>query len=91
MRRRLKSSAMVFISQLLLLALAISWVVHMVLIAVFGSVSFIEDNPYILWGEITVSSLIAVFAIYVLVIQIKRLGERRSIDRTNNNRSPKTG
>lgn len=81
MRRRLKSAALVLISQMLLVALAVAWLIHMAFIAAFGSISFVEDNPYILWAEITVTGLIMVFAIYVLVNQIKRLGERRSGDR----------
>ena len=81
MRRRLKNTASVLISQMLLIALAIAWLIHMVIIAVSGSIYFIENNPFILWGEIAVSALIALFAIYVLVVQIKKLGERRSSDR----------
>lgn len=87
MRRRLKTTAMVIISQMLLVALAIAWLVHMVIIAAFGSISFVEDNPFILWGEISASGLILVFAIYVLVTQIKRLGERRNADRVPGTRA----
>ena len=77
MRRRLSFATVVLSSQLLLIALAISWFVHMVIIAVNGSVYFVEKNPIILWGEITAIVLITLFAIYVFILQIVRLGERR--------------
>jgi membrane protein YdbS with pleckstrin-like domain len=85
-RRRLKSTAYVIISQALLVALAISWVIHMSLIAAHGSVYFVENNPFILWAEIAGSVLIAVFAIVILATQIQRLGERRSSDMNENRR-----
>lgn len=81
MRRRLRNTASVLICLLLLIALSVAWVVHMALIAAYGSIFFIEDNPYILWGEIAGSVLIAIFALFTLISQIKRLGERRSTDR----------
>jgi membrane protein YdbS with pleckstrin-like domain len=65
---------------MLLVALAIAWVIHMVIIAVDGSIYFIENNSFILWTEIIVTILITVFAVGVLVIQIQRSGERRSAD-----------
>jgi ABC-type nickel/cobalt efflux system permease component RcnA len=80
MRRRLKSSLLVMISQALLIALAISWLIHMVIIAVDGSAYFVENNHFILWAEIVGSVLITIFAIFILVIQIQRLGERRRLD-----------
>jgi ABC-type nickel/cobalt efflux system permease component RcnA len=81
MQRRLRFSLLVVVSQILLVALAISWLVHMGIIAVAGSAYFVENNPFILWTEITVSVLITLFAIYVLVGQMRRLGERRGADR----------
>ena len=77
MRRRLRFAIVVLISQLLLIALTISWIVHMVIIAVNGSAYFVETNPLILWGEIAVMVLITLFAVGVFAIQISRLGERR--------------
>ena len=71
---------------MLLLALAIAWLVHMLTIALAGSVYFVENNPFILWAEIVVSILITLFAIFVLIIQIQRLGERRAIDRNQSER-----
>jgi ABC-type proline/glycine betaine transport system permease subunit len=71
---------LVMISQALLLALAISWVVHMAFIAANGSVNFVENNDFILWSEIIGSALIAIFAILILATQIQRLGERRRSD-----------
>jgi len=80
MRRRLKSTAFVIISQALLIAMAISWVIHMAIIALYGSAYFVENNPFILWAEIIGSVLITVFAIFILTGQIQRLGERRRND-----------
>ena len=86
MRRRLKSTTYVIISQALLMALAIAWVIHMVIIATNGSVYFVENNSFILWLEISSSVLIVIFAIFILVNQIQRLSERRRIDRAEDNR-----
>ena len=83
MRRRLSFAIVILISQLLLISLAVAWFVHMVLIVMNGSVSFVENNPLILWGEITAIVLITVFAIGVSVLQIIRLGERRRTDDRN--------
>jgi uncharacterized membrane protein YbhN (UPF0104 family) len=80
MRRRLKSTAFVIISQALLIALAISWIIHMSIVALYGSVYFIENNPFVLWAEIIGSVLITIFAIFILISQIQRLGERRRSD-----------
>jgi membrane protein YdbS with pleckstrin-like domain len=82
MNRRLKTTMYIVISQALLIALAISWLIHMGIIAANGSVYFVENNPFILWAEISVSLLIAVFAIFIITTQIHRLGERRRTDRT---------
>jgi ABC-type nickel/cobalt efflux system permease component RcnA len=81
MQRRLRFSLLVLVSQMLLVAMAISWLVHMGIIAVSGSVYFVENDPLILWAEITVSVLITLFAIYVLIVQVQRLGERRGAER----------
>ena len=76
--RHLKFGLAVVISELLLIGLAIAWLVHMVMIAMNGSVYFVEKEPLILWGEITATALIIIFAASVLGIQLKGLGERRS-------------
>lgn len=80
MRRRLRSTLAVLSSQMLLIALAIAWLVQMIIIAQCGAVYFIEKNSVILWVEIVASLLITIFAIYVLIRQIQRLGERRRED-----------
>jgi uncharacterized BrkB/YihY/UPF0761 family membrane protein len=82
MQRRLKSTMFVLISQGLLAALAVAWVIHMLLIAVNGSVYFVEDNPLILWTEIGISITIVIFAIVIFISQYQRLGERRKTDKT---------
>jgi hypothetical protein len=78
--RRLKFTILVLISQLLLIALAIAWVIHMVLIAKDGAVYFVEGNSTILWAEIGITTLITLFATAVFSIEVYRLGERRKGD-----------
>ena len=80
MGRRLKFTLLVIVSQILLIALAIAWLIHMVTIALNGSVYFIESNPYILWAEIVTVALVISLAITVLIMQLRRLGERRRGD-----------
>ena len=89
MRRRLKFTLIVIVSQMLLVALAIAWLIHMFLIALNGSLYFIENNPYVLWAEISAALLITIFAIIVLAMQVYRLGERRRSDdrRIDDNRN----
>jgi uncharacterized BrkB/YihY/UPF0761 family membrane protein len=79
--RRLRFTILVLVSQLLLIALAIAWVIHMVLIAANGAVYFIEANRIILWGEIIATVVITLFATAVFAVQLYRLGERRKGDR----------
>lgn len=86
MRRRLRFSTLILISQALLISLAIAWLVHMSIIALCGAIYFIERDPFILWAEISAAVLITLFAIYVLAIQIRRLGERRGTDRNTGSR-----
>ena len=78
----------VLISQMLLIALSISWFIHMLLIEINGAVYFVEKEPAILWTEIIATAIIIIFGGIVLVMQSKRLGERRTNDRrtelTNN-------
>ena len=81
MRRRLKFTLLVIVSQMLLVALAIVWLIHMFLIALDGSLYFTANNPYILWAEISAAVLIIILAITILIIQLQRLGERRGTDR----------
>ncbi len=73
----MRFAIVVLVSQLLLIAMAIAWVVHMVIIAVHDSAYFVETNPIILWGEIAATVLITLFAVGVFAIQLSRLGERR--------------
>ena len=78
--RRVTFAILVLSAQLLLIALAIAWCVHMVLIAKYGRIYFVEENPAILYGEIAATALIILFAIVVFALQCKRLGERRRDD-----------
>ena len=75
--RRVRFAIVVLASQLLLIAMGIAWVVHMLLITKHGAVYFIEANPIVLYGEITATVLITLFAATVFALQCKRLGERR--------------
>jgi len=78
--RRVTFAIVVLVSQLLLIAMAIGWTIHMALIAKTGEIYFVEENPIILYGEIAATVLITLFAIIVFVLQCKRLGERRRGD-----------
>ena len=77
MRRRLRFATLSMLNQILLIALAIAWIVHITIIAVYDAVYFEENNPAILWGEITTLAVILIFSIYIFILQIKRFGERR--------------
>ena len=57
----------------LLIAMAIAWCFHMVLIARHGEIYFIESNPVVLYGEIAATVLITLFAVTVFAYQCKRL------------------
>ena len=78
--RRLRFTLIVLISQLLLIALSLAWLLHMAIIAIYGRVYFVEDNSVILWLEITATILISVFGICVFITQLRRLNERRRND-----------
>ncbi len=84
--RRLRFAVVVLISQLLMIALALSWAIHMALIAANGSVYFVESNPLVLWLEIALTVGICIFGAAVFVMQLRRLGERRTSDRTRQDR-----
>ncbi len=75
------------ISQLLLVALAVAWAVHMILIAANGSVLFVERNSFVLWVEISLTILISLFGLVVFAMQLRRLGERRNGDGRRTGRS----
>ena len=81
MRRRLKFTSLVLVSQMLLIALALTWLLQMGMIAVNRSIYFIENNNTILYSEIFATLFIVVYAVCILVSQIRRLGERRGADR----------
>ena len=78
--RRVRFTIAVLAAQLLLIATSIAWCVHMVLIAKYGEVHFVEANPMILYGEIGATALITLFAAIVFILQWKRLGEERRTD-----------
>ena len=75
--RRVSFTMAVLAAQMLLMATSIAWCVHMVLIAKYGELYFVEANPVILYGEIVAAALITLFAATVFILQWKRLGERR--------------
>ena len=78
--RRAKFAIAVLATQLLLIATSIAWCVHMVLIAKYGELRFVEANPKILYGQIAATALITLFAATVFILQWKRLGEKRRTD-----------
>ncbi len=75
--RRLTFAILVLASQLLLMALAISWCLHLLLIAKYGQVYSVERNSSILYTEITIVFLIILFALIIFALQCKRLWEKR--------------
>ncbi len=78
--RRVKLAIAVLAAQLLLIATAMAWCAHLVLIAKYGEIRFVEANPVILYGEIVATALITIFAATVFILQWKRLGEKRRTD-----------
>jgi len=78
--RRLTFTILVLISQLLLLATAITWCIQLFLVAQYGQVYFVEDNTTVLYLEIAATAIISFFSCVVFIFQIKRLGESRKDD-----------
>ena len=78
--RRVKFAVAVLAAQVLLIATSIAWCVHMILIAKYGELRFVEANPRISYGEIGATALITLFAATVFILQWKRLGEKRRAD-----------
>jgi hypothetical protein len=89
MRRRVRFAVIVLVSQILLIAVTMAWLVHMTIIAVNKSVLFVERSPWILWGEIIAALIIIMFGTFTLVLQIQRLGERRDVEKVRE--ATKTG
>ena len=86
MRRRLRFATFSMINQILLIALAIAWIVHISIIGMYGTVYFEENNTVVLWVEIITLIVILSSSIYIFLLQIRRFGERRrdsddSVDR----------
>jgi hypothetical protein len=79
----------VLASQILLIALACVMLIQMLLIAIYGLVNFVENNRAILITEISLTTLIIFFGIFVFVIQLIRLGEKRNSDDRRNDNSVK--
>lgn len=77
LRRRLRFSILVVVSQVLLIALAIFYGVHLIMIAQNGGVFAIEQNAWVLYGEIVATVVICFFAVFVVVMEIRRMGLRR--------------
>ena len=75
--RRVKFAIAVLAAQLLLAATSIAWCVHMVLIAKYGELNFVETTPMILHGEIVVTALITLLTAAAFILQWKRLVEKK--------------
>jgi ABC-type multidrug transport system permease subunit len=84
--RRTRFALIILASQLLLIALAIVMMVEMILIATNGLVQFVENNPMILAIEIILTVLITAFGIFVFILQLRRLGEKRNSDNSDRRR-----
>ena len=82
--RRVKFNILVLMCQLLLIAMTVTWLVQMFLIAKHGRIYIIEENPIVLYGEIASLIIITMFAIIVFIMQWKRLGEKRRDDINKN-------
>ena len=87
--RRVRFALVVLASQILLIALACVMLIQMLLIAIYGLVNFVENNRAILITEISLTTLIIFFGIFVFVIQLIRLGEKRNSDDRRNDNSVK--
>lgn len=61
-----------WMTNILLLSLAIAFLVHLALIAIYGGVVIQEDNALILWLEVAAMVAITALAIYNLVKMIRR-------------------
>ena len=85
--RRVRFTLVVLASQVLLVALALVMAIQMILIATQGLVQFIEGNQAILLTEIILTILITLFGIFVFIMQLKRLGEKRSSDYSKERRN----
>jgi uncharacterized membrane protein YcjF (UPF0283 family) len=79
--RRLRFTLVVLVSQLLLIALAIAWGIHLILIAQNGGVYSIEANLWVLYGEIAATVLIRLFALAIVCLEFIRMKSRRRSDR----------
>jgi hypothetical protein len=87
--RRVRFALVVLASQILLIALACVMLIQMLLIAIYGLVNFVENNRAILITEISLTTLIIFFGIFVFIIQLIRLGEKRNSDDRRNDDSIK--
>ena len=87
--RRVRFALVVLASQILLIAMACVMLIQMLLIAVYGLVKFAENNRAILITEIFLTTLIIFFGIFVFIIQLIRLREKRNSDDRRNDNSVK--
>ena len=77
MRRRLGFATLSMVNQILLIALAIAWIVHIAIVGKYGMVYFEEKNSVVLWAEIITLVVITTFSIFIFMLQVRRIGERR--------------
>ena len=80
--RRIRFSAVVIVSQMLLIALSLAWGIYLILIARNGGVLSIENNPWILYAEIVATFFIIQFALIVVGLELYRLRVRRHNEST---------
>ena len=80
--RRIRFSAVVIVSQILLIALSLAWGIYLITIAMNGGVLSVENNPWVLFGEIFATFLIIQFAMVVIFLELYRMRVRRHGERT---------
>ena len=76
----MKFTITVLASHLFLAVLALMWFIQLFVIAKDGSVRFIENNPVILIIELVVAGIICIFGLWLFIIQVLKLKERRRED-----------
>ena len=67
---------------MLLIALSLAWGIYLILIARNGGVLSIENNPWILYGEIVATFLIIQFALIVIGMEMYRMKVKRQGEST---------
>jgi hypothetical protein len=82
-KRRVRFSLVIILSQMLLIALSLAWGIYLIVISQNGgTIISTETNKLILYGEIITTGLITIFAMIVIIMELKRLSAKRCGDRS---------